>query len=116
MLEVEGEAEDTVKKVINLQEDIKRHVKQYSLKSFRTKGTQMVNISTMNKRRRSDEDLSDGSATGGAEGVNGADCAELRAHGYEVEPQAKDIVDPDGKYVLQALCRVWHPLYTYTPR
>jgi ribosomal protein L19E len=73
MLEVEGEAEDTVKKVINLQEDIKRHVKQYSLKSFRTKGTQRVNISTMNKRRRSDEDLGDGSATGGAGGVNGAD-------------------------------------------
>jgi hypothetical protein len=65
-------------------------VKQYSLQSFFTKGEQGANNSTMNMRRRFDEDLGGGLGTGGAEGVNGADCAELRAHGYEAKPQAKD--------------------------
>jgi hypothetical protein len=116
MLEGEEEAEDTVKKLINLTEDIELDVKQYSLKSFRTKGNQGANDFTMNKRRRFDEDVGGGSGTGGAGGVDAADCAELRAHGYEVKPQAKDIVDPCGKYILETFYRVWQPLYTYTPR
>jgi len=78
------------------------------MKSFTTKdGT------ARGTKRKRDNDVGDPGAGGGAEG-RGTDCAELRAHGYEVEPQ--DIEDETGSVIMKPLFNVRQPLSTYAPR
>jgi len=78
------------------------------------KGNQDNNNPNGAKKRRFD-DAGGGPGTGGTGSVREADCAEeLRVHGYEVKPQAEDIVD--SKYVSKQLVNVWQLLDTYTPR
>ena len=66
-------------------------------------GTQGTN----QKRRRTDVS---GGGRGGGGGQGTADSAELRAHGYEVQPQV--IVDANGG-TWEPLFEVWQPLSTY---
>ncbi|KAF8506612.1 kinase-like domain-containing protein [Russula emetica] len=91
MLEKEEEAGDTKAKIQQLQNRINQHHRKYPMKSFHTKDTR-------NKRKRPDSDVD--SAGGGAGGVDATDCAELGAHGYQVEP--RDIVDEDGYIMMES--------------
>jgi hypothetical protein len=87
---LEGDnAKDTEAKIRQFQNKINQHNKIYPMKSFYTKDT-----TSMNKRKRVDGD-DRGAAGGGSGGVDATDCAELGAHGYEVEP--RDIVDENGQ-------------------
>ncbi|KAH9952849.1 kinase-like domain-containing protein [Russula dissimulans] len=107
MLEREGETKDVNVKLTEFKAKINQHDAKHPMKSFFTKDDQGTNNNNANnnngaKKRRLDEGVGDGSGEGRAGGVNAADCADLRAHGYEVKPEAEDIVDPSGKFVLQA--------------
>ncbi len=106
MLEGDEEAEDTYAKVAELKEKIEQHAKEFHIRSFFPKNDQGTNNSNGTKRRRLHDDAGNGSGRGGARGVNAANYAELRAHGYEVKAEAEEIVDPSGKYVLQTFFKV----------
>ncbi|KAH9952917.1 kinase-like domain-containing protein [Russula dissimulans] len=99
MLEREGETKDVDVKVTEFKRKINQHEAKHPMKSFYTKDDKGANN---NNKKRLDEDAGDGSGEGRVGGVNAADCADLRAHGYEVKPEAEDIVDPSGKFVIQA--------------
>jgi hypothetical protein len=74
------------------------------MKSFNFKDTQGTNKTQGNKRKRLNSDVNDRGAGGGAGGVGATDCAELGAHGYEVEPQ--DVVDEDGFVIMASFFKV----------
>ncbi|KAF8501598.1 kinase-like domain-containing protein [Russula emetica] len=90
MLEKEEEG-DTKAKIQQLRNSTDQHDKRYHMKSFHTKDTG-------NKRKRPNSDV-DG-VGGGAGGGDATDCAELRAHGYQVEP--RDIVDEDRHIMIES--------------
>jgi len=106
MLERDEETGDTEAKIKALQNRINNHDKRFPMKSFNTKDT--------DKRKRPDNDVDDRGAggDGGAKGVCATECAELRAHGYEVEP--RDVVDESG--TMESFFKVRQPLSTYAPR
>jgi hypothetical protein len=96
VLERNKEAGDTEAKIQQLQNKIDQYDKKYYfMKSFYSKDSQGTNSQDV---------------------PSTTDCAEIRAHGYEVKPEAGEIVDESGKYVLKPLYKVWQPLSTYTPR
>ena len=93
-LEVEDN-KDTREKTHQLNRDVVSNAYQLKLKSFySTNGTR----GTRKKRARTD-DVESASGDSGDEDT--ADCVELRAHGYEVEPQV--VVDSHGG--------TWSPLF-----
>ena len=87
------------------------------MKTFHTKNTPGPNNAQGkgSKRPRTDSDVDDRGVGGGggAGGADATDCAELGAHGYEVEP--RDFVDEDG-IVYESLSNVRQPLSPYAPR
>jgi hypothetical protein len=92
MLERDEETEDTKAKIRELQKKIGQHEKEYHMMSFHTEGTSEANDSGEkntegNKRKHGDNT-----------GVSATDCAGLRAHSYEVEPQ--DFVDESGFVIV----------------
>jgi hypothetical protein len=99
MLEEEEEAEDTQKEIKELQ----LQIKQRSLKSLYTKD----DANTKGKKRKRSGAGDGAGGRGGAAGVGAGDSADLRARGYEVEPE--DIVDDSG-IVYELLFKVWQPL------
>lgn len=96
--EGEDEDEDLVREWEN---DVDHHSLGTELKSFYFKVPK-----TGDKRKRPNTDVgSNGGAGGGAGDVGGGaggagvtDCAELRAHGYEVEPQGD--IDGGGGVIM----------------
>jgi hypothetical protein len=108
VLEMEEETEDTAAKIQDLISKIEKHNKG-RMKTFHTKDTPGSNHAQRNKRPRLNSDVDDRGAGGGAGGADATDCAELGAHGYEVEP--RDIVDEDG-IVYEPLFDVRRPLST----
>ncbi|KAH9952845.1 hypothetical protein BC827DRAFT_210884 [Russula dissimulans] len=125
MLEREGEFNDINVKLTEFKAKIDQHDEKHPMKSFFTKNDKGAknnnaddnNANNNNKKRRLNEDTGDGSGEGRAGGINAADRADLRAHGYEVKPEAEDIVDPSGKFVLRAfkIQRPSHILPVYQP-
>jgi hypothetical protein len=109
MLGREEERGDTKAKIQQLQSKIKKHDKEYHMKPFHTKGTLGTNNSCRSKRKRDGDD--GGQGAGG--GAGSTDCAELRSHGYEVEPQV--IVDESG-FVIESFIKVRQPFSTCAPR
>ena len=106
-LEVEDN-KDTREKTNRLTYEVASIASKFNLKSFySTNGTQ----GTKKKCARTD----DVDSAGGDGGDNDTeDCVELRAHGYEVEPQV--VVDSHGG-TWSPLFEVWQPMSTYyTPR
>ena len=99
---------DTREKTNKLSYDVVSNASKFNLKSFySTYGTQGVK-----KKRACTDDVDDASEDGGDEDT--AECIELRAHGYEVEPQV--VVDSHAGTWLP-LFEVWQPSSTYyTPR
>jgi hypothetical protein len=93
MLERENDA-GTNAMIKSLQDMVNEHVQKYHMDTFSTKDPP--------EKKRKLDDRSTGGAGGGSGGVEATDCAELEAHGYEVEPQ--NFVDEDGD--------VWEPLST----
>ena len=109
MLERDEETEDTKAKIQQLQDKIDQHDKEYPMKSFHTKDT------VGNKRKCLDRGADDRGAGGGAGDIGATDCAELRAHGYEVKPRVEEVVD-ESRGVMKLLSKVLQPLSTYAPR
>ena len=97
MLERDEEGEDTEVKISQLRSNLEKHDNEYPMDWFNN---------TRIKRKRPDRDFSD-------KGTGGTDCAELKTHSYEVEPQ--EIVDESG-FVIQAFFKVRQPFSTYAPR
>jgi hypothetical protein len=112
MLERDKETEDTEAKINELRGKIYDHNKHFPMKSFHTEDTQG------NRRKCPDRDVDDRSTGtgGGAGGVDATDCAELEAHGYEVEPQ--EVVDENGYVIIEPFFKVYlcRPLSIYAPR
>ncbi|KAH9983543.1 kinase-like domain-containing protein [Russula compacta] len=102
VLECEGETKD-MDAIDNLQNTIDRHHKKYPMDSFFSTKSGGANTSRTRKRKRSDGDVGDPDAGGGAGGVRATDCAELRAHGYEVKPEPEAIADENGENVMEPL-------------
>ncbi len=48
--------------------------------------------------------------------MRATDCAELRAHGYEVRPERETIANESGQRVMQLVSRVRQPFLTSTAR
>jgi len=96
MLEREGETED-LNAFDKLQNTINNHDEKFPMKTF---------FSTKDAP----------GAGGGAGGIRATDCAELRAHGYEVKPEAVAIADESGEHEMELLSRVRQPLPTHTLR
>jgi hypothetical protein len=97
MLEREND-DGTNAKIKLLQEMVNEHDRKHHMETFSTKDH--------SKKRKLDDR--------NAGGVDATDCAELEAHGYEVEPQ--DVVDEYG-FVMEKFCNmVRQPLSTYAPR
>jgi serine/threonine protein kinase len=96
-LEVEDkENRDTRAKIDQLKHKIELNVKKFNLKSFyHTQGTKKKCVRT--------DDVD--SASDGGDDTDTADCAELGAHDYKVEPQV--IVDESGG--------TWEPLFEVWP-
>jgi hypothetical protein len=104
MLEREND-DGTNAKIKLLQEMVNEHDRKHHMETFSTKDH-------LKKRKLDDQNA--GGADGGSGGVDATDCAELEAHGYEVEPQ--DVVDEYG-FVMEKFCNmVRQPLSTYAPR
>ena len=114
MLEREGETED-MNAFEKLQNTINNHDEKFHLKTFST-NTRGGNNSRGFKRKRPEGDVDDPGAGGGAGDVRATDCAELRAHGYEVKPEAVAIADESGEHVMELLSRVRQPLPTHSLR
>jgi hypothetical protein len=107
MLEREKETKDTEAKIQELLSKISNDKGRF--KPFYTKDTRA------SKRKRTESDVNDQDAGGGAGGVGATDYAELGAHGYEVEPE--EVVDESGNVIMEpffkvCLCR---SLSTYAP-
>jgi len=88
------EAENTKEKVEQFKDCILLYQEEFGPKSFHTDTDDNDNTQAKGRQR---------SSTGGSAGARGiagsvhaADCAELRAHGYEVKMEAEDIVDARG--------------------
>jgi len=110
-LEKDEETEDAEAQIQRLQEAIMRHDKKHPIKSFYTKDN------NNNKRKRPNNDVDNRGAGGGAGGVSATDVAELGAHGYEVKPQAGDIVDEKGGVIkAPSRSKVRQPLSSYALR
>jgi len=89
------EAKDTTAKVQLLIDRISEHNQEFPMKSFY-------------KTKRERAGMSDGDDDGDDPGDAGAaDCAELRAHGYEVKQEV--ILDDNGGVMEQA----WQSFSTY---
>ena len=87
ILEREDEIGDTKAIIKELQKKIEAPMKTlYSKETTNNKGK--------NKRKRLDGGIGDRGAGRRARGGGTTDCAELRAHDYNVEPE--DIVDESG--------------------
>jgi len=112
MLEREEESEDTKARITQLQNNIKQHDKEHPMKSFHTKDTSNTQA---NKRKRPNKEVDGQGADPKGLGITG--CAELRALGYEVKPQAGEETDEKGG-VLKPLskAKVRLPLPTYASR
>jgi hypothetical protein len=106
MLENEEETRNTGKQIQELKRELAKHVSKYPMKTFNhTQGTGGTNDAKGNKRKRGDN------AGGGNGGAGARDCAELGAHGYEVQPRV--IVDENG--IMEPFSNVRQPVSTYAP-
>ena len=104
------EAENTKKKVEQLKDCVLEYKKEFAPKSFYTKTED--NDNTLGEERQRSSTGGGAGARGIAGSVHAADCAELRAHGYEVK-EAEDVVDARG-IVYEPLFKVWqHFLRVY---
>ena len=102
--------DDTETKIQQFQNRIDQHNKDHKLKSFHTKdtsGTTSGDNNTPGKKRKRSQGAGED-----AGGEDGSDCAELGAHGYEVEP--RDYVDE--KYVIASFTEVGQLPSTCAPR
>jgi len=103
MVERDGEIGNTIAKIEYLQ----REINKLDMQTFYSKD--------VNKRKRPDDVGDRGTGGNGrARRGGGTDCAELGAHGYEVEPQ--EMVDEKGYVIVKPIREVRQPLSTYTPR
>ncbi|KAI0245824.1 hypothetical protein BJV78DRAFT_1259964 [Lactifluus subvellereus] len=101
------EAEDTKATIEQLKDKILKQNEESPMKSFHTKeGTQ--GQGTKGKGAHTG-----GGAGAGAGGAGAADCAELRAHGYEVNPEV--IVDDKGIAWEKLFKMPSHILTVYRP-
>jgi len=113
MLEREGETED-MNAFNKLKGTIESHDKEFPMKSYSAKGALGGNNPRGSKRKRPGDD--DPGAGAGARGVRATDCAELRAHGYEVKLEAVAIAGESGEHEMELLSRVRQPLPTHSLR
>jgi len=109
VLDAEGETED-MDAFDKLRNTINKHDKKYPLKSFCSRNNNSQGV----KRKRPGGNDGNSGAGGGA-GGHATDCAELRAHGYEVKSEVGAIADESGEDVMELLSRVRRPLPGYTP-
>ena len=110
MLETE-ETDDTTEAIVQqLQNRIEEHNVVYPMESFHIKNTKDTR---MKKRKRLNGDVDDPGAGGSVGGVDATDCAQLRAHGYDIEP--RDVIDERGNVIIK-VSYVRQPLSTYAPR
>jgi hypothetical protein len=100
VLEREGEVGDTEEKIRLLQSKIEQYERKNPMKSFYTEDSPGTGSNNQG-------------AGGGAGGTR--DCAELREHGYEVNPRAGDISDGMGGVMKPFSSQVRQPLFTCAP-
>jgi hypothetical protein len=103
-LEIEEDEDTDTKSNIH---EFDQRILSVQLKSLHTKDDTQR---TKRKSRRSDGSVGAGRSGGGG-GQGTTNNADLRAHGYEVQPQV--IVDANGG-IIEPLYEVWQPLSTYT--
>ena len=78
------------------------------MKSFHTKDT---------NNTQSNNEVDGKGANGDPTGLGITGCAELRASGYEVKPQAGEVTDEkEGVLKPHSRSKVRRPLSTYAPR
>ncbi len=101
---------DTTKKINQFLTTIDKYNEKHPMMSFNYKER------TTGKRKRGDNDDRGAGGGGGAEDADAdaADCMELEAHGYEVEP--RNVVDENGYVIMESFSYVRQPLFTYAPR
>jgi hypothetical protein len=110
MLEKDEETGNTIEKTLELQLRIDRHNNQCPMMTFDSGGPDK-------NRRRTDpsydvDDRGTGGGTGGS--ALATECAELEAHGYEVESQ--DVMDESGCVMMEPIMKVGQLLSTYARR